>query len=62
MATPFAGRHTAPGQPDEPAYLGRHRAIVAHDERDDPETGEPLPAWAEGFAVGGRNRALKAAS
>lgn len=49
-------RHIAPGQiPDEQApYVGRHRAIYAHDVRDDPETGEALPPGVVGFPVGGR--------
>lgn len=54
MASPFAGRHVAPGQTDQAEYIGRHRAIYAHDVRDDPETREPLPAGVVGFPVGGR--------
>ena len=62
MASPFAARHAAPGQPDEPTYTGRHRAILAHDVREDPETGEPLPAGVYGFPVGGRGNAVRAAA
>lgn len=54
MATPFAGRHVAAGQAEQAEYVGRHRAILAHDDRDDPETREPLPAGVVGFPVGGR--------
>lgn len=55
MASPFAGRHTAAGQtPEQAEYVGRHRAIYAHDVRDDPETAEALPPGVVGFPVGGR--------